>query len=58
MKCETEKGKGGLRLLLVGMLAGLTAGLLLAPRPGAETLKALLGDREELKDIIIRRLPV
>lgn len=58
MKCKTEKKNSRLGTILMGMLAGLTVGLLLAPRPGSETMRALLGDREELKDRIIRRLPV
>lgn len=44
--------------MLVGMLAGMVLGLLLAPRPGAETLDNLLKDREKLMDILIRKLPV
>lgn len=58
MKCEKARKKRRFRAMLIGMLAGLTVGLLFAPRPGSETLEALLGDREELKDRIIRRLPV
>ncbi|MFA6002051.1 MAG: YtxH domain-containing protein [Thermoleophilia bacterium] len=47
-----------MRCMLVGMLAGMVLGLLLAPRPGAETLDKLLNDREKLMDILIRKLPV
>lgn len=57
MSCS-DKRKGGMRILLLGMLAGLALGLLLAPRPGAETLRALAGEKGKCREKIIRRLPV
>ncbi|MBI5871294.1 MAG: YtxH domain-containing protein [Actinobacteria bacterium] len=45
------KHKGGMKVMLFGMLVGLVLGLLFAPKPGSETLDAL-------SDKIIRKLPV
>lgn len=61
MCCSGKKsrcGKGGMRCMLVGMLAGMVLGLLMAPRPGAETLDKLMKNREKMMDILIRKLPV
>lgn len=54
--CRKKRADGGghrrrCRALMFGALVGLGIGLLLAPRPGSETMAAL-------KDKLIRKLPV
>jgi len=45
------KNRGGMKIMLFGMLVGMVLGLMFAPKPGSETLNAL-------SDKIIRKLPV
>lgn len=59
LSCKrSHRSKGGMRVMLFGMLAGLVIGMLLAPRPGVDTLNDLLEGREKLLDKLIRKLPV
>lgn len=52
-------GHGGVfRTLLFGMLLGLAIGLLLAPKPGTESLSSLNDKRSRLMEKMIRKLPV
>ncbi len=52
-------GHGGVvRTLLLGMLLGLAVGLLLAPKPGPETVSSLNEKRSRLMEKMIRKLPV
>ena len=55
---KTRGGRSGTRAMLFGMLAGLVIGLLLAPKPGADTLSDLLVSRDKFMDKLIRKLPV
>ena len=50
--------RGGLRIMLFGMLLGLVIGLLFAPRPGTETINVLQEKRGRMLEGLIRKLPV
>lgn len=45
-----RRRKGGKRTLLFGMLIGMVLGLMLAPRPGTETI-------EQIREKLLRNLP-
>jgi len=56
-----EKGQGyggAMRTILFGMLLGLVAGLLLAPKPGTQTINRLAEKKSKLMEKLIRTLPV
>ncbi len=50
--------RGGLRIMLFGMLLGLAIGLLFAPKPGTETINGLKEKRGKMLESLIRKLPV
>lgn len=58
LACSRERRGGGLGILLFGMLTGMVAGLLLAPKPGIETLEDLTEKKDKLLDSLISSLPV